>query len=320
MTTAGSSERRLAIFARLRRATLAARRLAERWHVLPLWTWPYERVRRPFYEWLRPRGLVRIEAQGLQWQLDSRDEVVTRTLITYGAWEPEESALILAQVRPGAVVVDIGANFGYHTLLAARAVGPSGHVFAFEPSPRNFTLLSTHLRLNAIGNVTAEPLAVADRPGTMTLFLSEGNFGAHSLAAGNVLSGEAGSTDIAVTTLDAYFASRPGVTIDLIKMDAQGAEGLIIAGARQTLLGSPRLVVIFEFWPLGLEALGTPPASLLTDLGALGFRLQYLDGAQVLDLPATDTAVTLARSRDYLTIIARRDGRATTPPPSASPR
>lgn len=250
--------------------------------------------------------MMRIEAEGLTWQLDSRDEVVARNLLTYGEWEPEERDLILGFLSPGSVMVDIGANFGYHAMLAARRVGPQGHVFAFEPSPRNYELLANHARINGLTNVTAEPMAVAAEKGTLTLFLSEGNFGAHSVSAQNVQHGEGGAVTVPTTTLDAYFAERPGQRIDVIKMDAQGAEGQIIEGGRTVLTSHPGLVMILEFWPHGLRTLGTDPASFLHELASLGFRTRYLSEHELVALTDVAAAVALAEAQDYLTLICDR--------------
>ena len=90
-----SSSLTLIVFARLRRLTLAAQRAADRLGFGPAYQRVYRVVRAPFYALLRPRGMMRINADGLTWQLDSRDEVVARNLLTYGAWEPEERDLIL---------------------------------------------------------------------------------------------------------------------------------------------------------------------------------------------------------------------------------
>ncbi|GMV20825.1 MAG: FkbM family methyltransferase [Vicinamibacterales bacterium] len=297
---------KLAVFARLRRLTLAAQQTANRLGIGPVYKRVYQVLRAPFYAVLRPRGMMRIQAQGLTWQLDSQDEVVARNLLTYGEWEPEERDLILGFLSPGSVLVDIGANFGYHAMLAAQRVGPQGHVFAFEPSPRNFELLANHATINGFTNVTAVPVAVSDEVGTLTLFLSEGNFGAHSVSAQNVQHGEGGAVTVPTTTLDAYFAERPGQRIDVIKMDAQGAEGQIIRGGRTVLTSHPGLVMILEFWPHGLRTLGTDPAAFLGELTTLGFRTRYLDGHDLVLLSDATSAVTLAEAQDYLTLICDR--------------
>ncbi len=84
---------------------------------------------------VRPRVVT---VQGQQMWLDDKD---TLELATREIYEPMETGIFLKDVRTGGVVLDIGANIGYYTLIAARLVGPAGRVYAFEPDPENFKLL-----------------------------------------------------------------------------------------------------------------------------------------------------------------------------------
>ena len=68
----------------------------------------------------------------------------------YGTWEPEVSLAAASAVKQGMTVIDVGAHIGYHTLLFAKCVGPSGHVFSFEPLPENFALLRKNVELNCL--------------------------------------------------------------------------------------------------------------------------------------------------------------------------
>ena len=83
------------------------------------------------------------------------DAVIGRSLVEYGEWTQSEMAIIAQLIRPGMVVVDVGANVGTHTLALAKLVGAGGHVVALEPQPFVFRLLSANLLLNGCRNVTA---------------------------------------------------------------------------------------------------------------------------------------------------------------------
>src|SRR5207253_6545315 len=98
-----------------------------------------------------------------------------------GVWEPLETYLVERRVREGDVVLDIGANIGYYTLVFAELVGDSGRVFAFEPEPANFALLSENTGLNGRANVTLVNAAVADAGGRLPLYLAGENKGDHRL-------------------------------------------------------------------------------------------------------------------------------------------
>jgi hypothetical protein len=90
------------------------------------------------------------------------------------------------------------------------------------------------------------------------------------------LIGHGDSVCVEAVTLDTIARSRPGKAFDVIKIDTQGAEGLIIKGGRETLTRtSPK--IIMEFWPWGLRSLGTDPLRLLGQIRELGFRAEVID-------------------------------------------
>jgi FkbM family methyltransferase len=126
------------------------------------------------------------------------------------------------EIRSGETVVDVGANIGTFTLLASRAVGVEGRVFAFEPESENYALLRENVAHNGCLNVTAERVAVAGQIGQMTLHhANEGGF--HSLHA-NRLSGSRSAEEVDALTLK-YLLDRHGIThCDLLKVDCEGAE------------------------------------------------------------------------------------------------
>jgi FkbM family methyltransferase len=198
-----------------------------------------------------------------------RDRYISTSLSAAGVMEPLETELIASLVRPGDTVLDLGANIGYYTLLAARVVGPSGCVYAFEPDPVNFALLRQNVAANGYRNVVLCPLAVSDRCGDAQLFLSTTNAGDHQLFA----SAEGRQSVAAkVVTLDSYFEKYPG-RIDLIKMDIQGCECAALAGMRGLLARQSRLALLTEFWPRGLRLAGTSAQAYLDLLQDFGFRL-----------------------------------------------
>ena len=90
------------------------------------------------------------------------DDLVGRVLAISGVWEPNVTAAFRRVLAPGDVCLDIGAHIGYYTLLAARLVGPRGHVYAFEPSPENYRRLRVNVDLNGLRNVITVELAVGE--------------------------------------------------------------------------------------------------------------------------------------------------------------
>lgn len=102
-----------------------------------------------------------------------RDDPVMSGAISFGKYEPETIALFRSYLKEGMTVVDIGANLGYFTVIAAGLVGPSGKVFSYEPDPHNFALLEKNVSVNGFKNVTNFPVALSDRRGTRELFFGD---------------------------------------------------------------------------------------------------------------------------------------------------
>jgi FkbM family methyltransferase len=156
-------------------------------------------------------------------------------------WEPQISTVITRLLDPGDTVLDIGAHIGHHTLLAAQAVGEGGHVYAFEASPKTFGLLKTNIALNQFANVEARNIAVCARTGTTNLFLAlHENSGRTSL----IESEGRPSIEVPCTRLDDLLDEIPCATIKLIKIDVEGAEPEVLAGARRLLAQLPVDVVL----------------------------------------------------------------------------
>src|SRR5580698_8080107 len=185
------------------------------------------------YGRLRPSGIVVLDVHGSKMFFDTDVNTPLRSLVTIGTYEALETKVFQSLLRPGMVVADIGANIGYYSLISSRAVGAGGMVFSFEPDPRNYGLLARSIQKNGYTNILASQIALSDRSGKMTLYADALNAGNSSLGRENVQS-ELRSYEVETETLDAFIlrAGR-GRKIDIVKMDVQGAEGLVLRGARE---------------------------------------------------------------------------------------
>jgi FkbM family methyltransferase len=168
-------------------------------------------------------------------------------------------------LHPGATVVDIGANIGYYSLLAAYCVGPAGRVIAFEPSEANCALLRLSLQANGFQQVQLCPLAVADANGPVGYGADDSNGQiSRSISAPH-------SRAVEAVALDDFLKTEP--RLDVVKLDIEGAEGLALRGMRQ-LLARHHPVIFCEFNPGGLkEASEMEPEALLAELRGLGYAL-----------------------------------------------
>jgi FkbM family methyltransferase len=219
------------------------------------------------------RGLFgdTVEADGHLLEVEPHDRAVGARLRRRGIWSAAETDLCKREIREGMRAVDVGANIGYFTLLFARLVGPTGHVYAFEPEPRNFELLQRNVARNRYTTVTAVPRAVSRASGSQQLFKSPDNLGDHRLAHGPT---GREWVEVSVVALDEFFAAD--ARVDFIKLDIQGAECGALHGARALLKRSHPVCLITEFWPAGIRAFGDDPEQYLQELSALGFRLSII--------------------------------------------
>jgi FkbM family methyltransferase len=231
---------------------------------------------RLLYRTMRPKGMILIDVQGIKLYVDTRDQGIVPFLLTQKVFEEFETELFRTLIKPSMTVVDIGANFGYYTCLAANLVGNKGKVFAFEPEPKNYEMLLRNIDLNQHQNVIPIQKAVSNKVGKTKLFLDRNNFGAPSLSEGNIIS-RRGFIEVETLTLDTFFDGPNMNRPDFIKIDAQGGEGLIIDGAKHVLQNSP-LKLIIEFWPYGLLQMGQEPLRLINDLINYGFSIQRING------------------------------------------
>ena len=199
-------------------------------------------------------------------------------------------------VKPGMTVVDIGANIGYYTLLAAKLVGSYGKVYAFEPGPSYYTFLKKNIEANRLSAIV-EPfrLAVGDTEKTATLFLR--NPTASSLF--DITSITTDKTAIVdVISLDKFFGERNWVPVDIIKIDIEGAEKIALEGMRSLVKRNPELKLIIEINPFCLDAAGISSEDLLMLLCELGFN-------KVGVLLKGDGSYGIPQHIQYLTNLAR---------------
>ena len=223
-------------------------------------------------------GLRLVDVQGFKMYVDPRDSVVASHLIANGVWEPEETRLFRERVWRDAVVIDVGANIGYYSLLAAQA---GATVYAFEPEPHNFDLLQRNVALNGF-EVRAFQVGAADKRGTMPLFVDIANAGAHSLVQGAVPH-RGHRLDVELVPLDDLAIDTERL---VIKMDVQGAEGLVCQGARRLLSRPCDTTIFMEFWPEALAQSGVNPVEHLRWFEDAGYTIQVIGGEQVTALQA----------------------------------
>ena len=163
-----------------------------------------------------------------------------------GTFERDELRFVERYLLPGMSVLDIGAHHGLYSLLAAKQVGKSGRVIAFEPSPKERERLREHVRLNFMRNVAIEALALGPEKSEARLYQVAG---AEDYC--NSLRPPAGKAiekviQVQVTSLDEYLEGQRNTKFDFMKIDTEGAELGILRGASQFLKAVPRPTLLCE--------------------------------------------------------------------------
>jgi FkbM family methyltransferase len=209
-------------------------------------------------------------APGTRMFVDPHDGGVGYQVVIGRGFEPLTAALFERELAPGMVVVDLGANVGFYTLLAAARVGAEGQVLAFEPAPENVALLARSLEANGFEQVTLVAKACAEENGRARLFLSRTAKGLHTIGAAG-----AGWDAIEVETLRLDdFLGDSAAEVDLLKIDIEGAELRALAGMPQLLASARRLRILTELNPGALAASGASAEAYLRPLLSYGFTIR----------------------------------------------
>lgn len=220
------------------------------------------------------------EVQGHKMFLDSKDSL---SLSIYESYEPLETQLVKREIKRGNVVLDLGANIGYYTLIFAKLVGEEGKVFAFEPDPTNFALLEKNIEMNGYKNVILVQKAVSNKDGKLKLYLSEYSMGDHAIF--NLYEG-CKFIEIEAIRLDDYFKNYEG-KIDFIKIDTEGAEEQAIQSMLNLLKKNKTVKILTEFFPIGLKGSDIDPAEYLNTLLKLDFKLYHINEQEKKIEPAS---------------------------------
>lgn len=239
-------------------------------------------------------------SNGLMIYLDGGDVSLTPSILVAGEWEPWVMRHFGPAVRPGAHVVDIGANCGYYALLAAERTGPTGRVVAIEANPRLAHLVAKTFAVNGCSDWARVVNAAAlDREGDVELGVPGDYLGSASIlmapAEGNCVRAIKARAAPLSQLLDG------NLRVDLLKIDAEGAEPLIWRGAQEVLAASPDIVVFMEFSPPMISHTCTPE-QMLVDIRANGFSVEEVTPGGIVE--HADNSALLAK--DWAELRLRR--------------
>lgn len=219
-------------------------------------------------------------------------------------FEAHERKFLNKFLRPGDVFVDVGANIGLFTLIAAERVGPEGKVVAFEPTAKTFGRLVDNVRLNRLSNVECLKLALSDSQGQLQLSASSIGYDAWNSLSTDVLD-KVGKTELVqVIDWDQFARSRnlSGGSVTMMKIDVEGWESRVLEGGNEFFASSDAPVLQVEFTDDAAESAGSSCQALYDRLQSFGYEMFIYD---------SDKGRLVHESRrakyPYLNLIAAKD-------------
>jgi FkbM family methyltransferase len=238
--------------------------------------------------------------------LNPNDPVLSGALALH-VFERQEIRFFTKTCKPSMVVLDVGANVGLYTALAMHHC-PYGRVIAIEPHAESRSFLRETITANSNPlNARSEVFdcAASDHEGRATLFLNPGNKGDNRLYQSDMTPC---AQPVQLRTIDAMLAQIGIFSIDLLKLDVQGSEFSALVGAKKTIMNSPTLTLMTEFWPEGIHQVsGRCPRDYLDLLCDFGLSLYELRSGQLRPI-ANDLAERLT-GRRYANVIGIKTSR-----------
>ena len=236
--------------------------------------WLYRVVIEPYLSW-RPYSTVARMRAGPRVDIQLPDQIQHR-IYFFGTWEPEISHYLVSALTAGDCFIDVGANIGYFSLLAASIVGKSGTVCGIEASPTNFAALSRNVERSGFANITLHNKAASDAPGLVRIFLGPAqNRGATTTVSSvAVRKGQHVEAEVPADTLAAIVGETQLFSARLIKIDIEGAEYSLISGIAHLL---PRFSAatewLIEISPEAMSEQGQSAEALLGMFRSAGYEL-----------------------------------------------
>jgi len=204
-------------------------------------------------------------------------EVISEVLYTYKLFDETVTSMVLQSVRPGNVVLDIGAHFGYFSLLFARLAGDSGRVVCFEPTPSTYGILSGNIRHHA--NIEALNCAAGDTPGSIAItdfglkYSAWNTLAVESRMADTLPTAQGRQIQVQLVRPDEICRQR-GLKPNFIKIDAENFEDHVVDGLAG-ILASARPLILMETGSAQSLAAGRK-------LVACGYKLRVSEGREAL--------------------------------------
>ena len=209
---------------------------------------------------------------GKKMYIDSRDIGIASNLMIRGYWELGYTKFLMSKLNKGQCFVDVGANFGYYSIIAASLVGDKGKVYAIEPNPFLASLIEKSCKANGYNNVSILKIAASNSTDGAVLNYINGDYGGGSL----VSSGNDKKEHLYVPTapLDDVISEKD---VHMVKIDVEGFEIQVLQGMKEIVKRNPDIIILMEYTPILIERAGCSKKDLVDFVDEFGLKIFYID-------------------------------------------
>lgn len=206
-------------------------------------------------------------AFGMKLYLDP-DSYVDAMILQHNIWEKDSVDIVQLLVKEGDVVLDVGANFGYYSLMFSKLVGLKGRVIASEPTVFFRERLNTHIKTNAVTNVKVLPFGFSDKDDTLDIKIDASTATMHMPETDSFLISET----IELITLDRHVKEYKVERLDFIKVDIDGHEPQFLKGATQTI-SQFKPDILLEINPINYYLAGVAIWDFYDQIKSIGYKI-----------------------------------------------
>ncbi len=231
-----------------------------------------------FLKWVLRIRRIETEAQGIKLWVDPASNFGKR-ILGEGNYEADLTNAFGQLLQPGQTFVDVGANEGWFSMLAAKLVGSTGRVLACEPQERLWPVIAKNIFLNSFANVQLLPFAVAEQQGEAVINLYPSvNTGSSNISTTKRRWEK--QQVIKLIPLAEILNPLQGRSVDLMKVDVEGFEHKVLLSAG-ALLGTTIKRLVVELHPAQLQALGSSEGDVMRLLESRGYIKRVVAGVDV---------------------------------------
>lgn len=243
-----------------------------------------------FLYWRSENGKIIMNIQGNKMILNLNDEGISRELVLYGYHELNSTNEVKKIIKPGMRILEIGANIGYYALIETTLAGKNGFLYAFEPSPFNFSLLKKNLEINNIKNTELYQKAIGAKNTTSKFYVADKSNLSSFIKRFDMDMYKNGSIiDMEMITLEKFLEDKE--QIDFIRMDVEGYENEVLKGAQNILKINPPKHFFIEIHSELLHKKNNSAREIVNYLRNLGYEVSrsFYRGSSEIFVNDTDS-------------------------------